>query len=61
MNEIDRQQDSTDDYYKKMCKDNITSNLNIINIKKESDSNNYGIRVILDIYYTNELKNIGIF
>ena len=44
-----------------MCIKNINSNLKIINIKKESDNKNYGIRVILEKYYTEELKNIGIF
>tara|TARA_B100001057_G_scaffold499925_1_gene612547 strand:+ start:2675 stop:3055 length:381 start_codon:yes stop_codon:yes gene_type:complete len=46
---------------KKMCMENINNNLKIINIKRESDSKNYGIRVILDKFYTDELLLIGIF
>jgi hypothetical protein len=49
------------DVIKKMCIDNISSNLKVINIKKDYESNNYGIRVIPNKYYTEELNNIGIF
>lgn len=48
-------------FFKSMCFKNINSNLKIINIKRESENKNYGIRVILEEYYTEELKNIGIF
>lgn len=34
--------------YKTLCLENIDYKLKIINIKKESDNNNFGIRVILD-------------
>ena len=44
-----------------MCIKNINSNLKIINIKRESENKKYGIRVILEQYYIEELKNIGIF
>ena len=47
-------------FYKSICLENINSSLNIINIKKEPDNGNYGIRVILEKDYT-ELTNIGIF
>ena len=49
------------DFFKSICLKHINSNLKIINIKRESDNKNYGIRVILEEYYTSELKNIGIF
>jgi len=49
------------DVIKQMCIDNISSNLKVINIKKDYESNNYGIRVIPNKYYTEELNNIGIF
>ena len=39
----------------------MNSNLKIINIKRESENKNYGIRVILEEYYREDLKNIGIF
>lgn len=48
-------------YFKSMCVKNINSNLKIINIKKEPETNNYGVRVILDKFYTEELSKIGIF
>ena len=50
-----------DDDVKSMCDKNINSNLKIINIKRESENKNYGIRVILEEYYTDELKNIGLY
>jgi hypothetical protein len=46
---------------KTICINNIDSKLKIINIKRVSENGNYGIRVISSIYYTDELKNIGIF
>ena len=46
---------------KKICNDNIDNNLKKINIKRESDNKNYGLRVIPDNYYSEEFKNIGIF
>ena len=49
------------DFFKKLCNENINSFLRIINIKKDPESNNYGVRVILDKYYTDELKSIGLF
>lgn len=49
------------DIIKKMCIENINNNLKIINIKREYESKNYGIRVILDKFYKNELLLIGIF
>ena len=49
------------DEVKKICIDNINSNLKIINIKRVSENSNYGIRVIPNKYYTEKLKNIGIF
>jgi hypothetical protein len=48
-------------FYKSICVENINSDLNIINIKKEPDNGNYGIRVILEKDYTEELTNIGMF
>ena len=50
-----------EDFFKNMCIENINNNLKIINIKPEHDNGNLGIRVILDKYYTEDLKNIGIF
>jgi hypothetical protein len=49
------------DFYKKMCLININSDLKIINMKKESENKNFGIRVILEKYYSPELKEIGLF
>ena len=49
------------DFYKKMCLININSNLKVINMKKESENRNFGIRVILNEYYSPELKEIGLF
>ena len=49
------------DFFKSICVKNINSNLKIINIKRESENKNYGLRVILEEYYTEDLKNIGIF
>jgi hypothetical protein len=48
-------------FFKSMCLKNINCILKIINIKRETENKNYGIRVILEEYYTEELKNIGIF
>ena len=48
-------------FIKSMCIRSINSNLKIINIKRVSENKNYGIRVILEEYYTEDLKNIGIF
>lgn len=47
-------------FFKNMCKENINSKLKIINIKKETDTNkkNYGVRVILDKFYTTQHENI---
>ena len=50
-----------DEYFKNMCFQHIDNNLKIINIKRDTESKNYGIRVILDIYYTDEYKNLGMF
>jgi len=50
-----------DIFLKNMCIENINNNLKIINIKKESETKNYGIRVILDKYYTEDLKKIGLY
>tara|TARA_B110000259_G_C13698909_1_gene275488 strand:- start:77 stop:448 length:372 start_codon:yes stop_codon:yes gene_type:complete len=49
------------DFYKRMCLKNIDSNLKIINMKRESENRNFGIRVILNEYYSPELKEIGLF
>ena len=49
------------DFYKKMCLININSILKIINMKRESENKNFGIRVILNEYYSPELKEIGLF
>ena len=49
------------DFFKSICFKNINSNLKIINIKRESENKNVGIRVILEEYYTDDLKNIGLF
>ena len=49
------------DLYKNMCLDNINNNLKIINIKRETENKNFGIRVILEKYYEEEYKTIGIF
>jgi len=49
------------DFFKSICLKNMNSNLKIINIKRESENKNYGIRVILEEYYREDLKNIGIF
>tara|TARA_B110000238_G_C16107731_1_gene431287 strand:- start:314 stop:685 length:372 start_codon:yes stop_codon:yes gene_type:complete len=49
------------DFFKVLCTKNINSNLKIINIKRESENKNVGIRVILEEYYTDDLKNIGLF
>ena len=46
-----------DDFFKSMCVKNINSNLKIINIKRESENKNYGLRVILEEFYTEDLKN----
>ena len=48
-------------FFKSMCVKNINSNLKIINIKRETENKNYGLRVILEEFYTEDLKNIGIF
>ena len=45
---------------KQLCKENITCRLHIINIKHERETHNIGIRVILDKYYTDDLRTIGI-
>lgn len=50
-----------DQYFNTMCMENINDMLKIINIKRESENNNYGLRVILNKYYTNKLENIGLF
>ena len=42
------------DFCKNMCIEHITNNLKIINIKRESETKNFGIRVILEKYYTDE-------
>ena len=47
-------------YCKKICQDNINNYLKIINIKRETDKSNFGIRVILDKYYTEDLKDLAI-
>ena len=49
------------DIYQNMCLNNINDNLKIINIKREPDNKNFGIRVILNKYYKEEYKTIGIF
>ena len=49
------------DFFKSKFIKNINSNLKIINIKRESENKNVGIRVILEEYYTDDLKNIGLF
>ena len=46
---------------KKICEDNINDNLKIINIKRESDNRNIGIRVIPEKYYTDDLRDNSIF
>jgi hypothetical protein len=49
------------EFPKSMCIENINSNLKIIKIKREPENKNTGVRVILEKYYTEDLKNIGIF
>lgn len=48
-------------FYKKICKEQLDSNLKIITIKKEKNSDNYGIRVILEKYYSEDLVDKCIF
>ena len=43
---------------KELCKLNIDKNLLIINIKKEPDTKNIGIRVIPECFYTNDLQKL---
>ena len=40
---------------KKLCLENINTNLKIINIKKDNESNNFGIRVIPEKYFNDDL------
>ena len=49
------------EFFKSICIENINSNLKIIKIKREPENKNIGVRVILEKYYTEDLKNIGIF
>ena len=49
-----------DNFLKNLCIKNINSKLKIINIKRVPESKKYGIRVILENYYSDSLKNIGI-
>ena len=46
---------------KKMCLENTECSLKIINIKCDRESKNKGIRVILDKYFTENMKHLGIF
>ena len=46
---------------KKICKENIDYSVKIINIKRESESKNYGIRVIPIKYFSAEQLDLGIF
>ena len=48
-------------YTKKMCQENIKDTLKIINLKREKEEGNFGIRVILNKYYTDDLKELAIF
>ena len=48
-------------FYKDLCFNNINYSLNIINIKRDKESNNYGIRVIPESYYTPDMKELSIF
>ena len=47
--------------YKTLCLQKINSNLKIITIKKDPETKNYGIRVILEEFFTDDLKDVGIF
>jgi hypothetical protein len=49
------------EYIKGICRENIDNELKIIVIKKEPENQNYGIRVILDKFFTKDLKDIALF